>query len=92
MSNDLNRPYQKSSILLLKIGFHLAPVIPFIYGKIYFGIAIILLVALTYIKTFKIKNKLMEASLRSSGSKESDKEINGYKKNLNFWSFLTFVP
>lgn len=38
----------------VRIILHLLPIIPFFYGKIYFGIASILGVGLFYIKTFKL--------------------------------------
>lgn len=69
----------------IRIIVHLLPLIPFFYGKIYFGIASILGVALFYIKTFKLTE--VAASHPDDGSGEREAIL----RQRDRWRRFTFL-
>ena len=71
-------------MFLLKLAVHFLFVIPIYFGKYFYSVAIILLVASTYIKTKKYEQLL-------STDKLSMKERDSYQRTRNFWKAFTFL-
>lgn len=73
-------------MVALRALLHISPVIPLVYGRLFLTLALILLVALAYIKTLKLRTQLEDAKARGG----DDKQIAGIERTLKFWRQLTF--
>lgn len=73
-------------MVALRAVLHISPVIPLVYGRLFLTLALILLVALAYIKTLKLRTQLDDAKARGG----DDKQIAGLERTLKFWRQLTF--
>ena len=71
-------------MFLLKLAVHFLFVIPIYFGKYFYSVAIILLVASAYIKTKKYEQLL-------STDKLSMKERDSYQRTRDFWKSFTFL-
>ena len=71
-------------MLLLRILLHISPILPLIYNRYYLTIALALLVASFYIKTFKIRVQIQQRDI----STEDKEELN---RLLAKWQGLTFL-
>lgn len=70
----------------LRALLHISPVIPLVYGRLFLTLAFVLLVALAYIKTLKLRTQLEDAKARGG----DDKQLAGIQRTLQFWRQLTF--
>jgi len=68
--------------------FHLSPIVPFLFGYKFTGLAMILLVALAYIKTKKLTTELEDKKARQAPLKL----IQELERTRDFWWNLTFLP
>lgn len=73
-------------MVALRALLHISPVVPLVYGRLFLTLALILLVALAYIKTLKLRTQLDDAKARGG----DDKQIAGLERTLKFWRQLTF--
>lgn len=71
-------------MIILRILFHLLPIIPFALQKPALGVAVILLVAIPYIKVLKFENLMQE-----KGATVADKE--NLRRSRDRWLRLTFL-
>lgn len=71
---------------VLRLVLHISPVFPLIYGRLFLTLAFILLVALAYIKTLKLRTQLEDFKARGM----EDKKIAECERTLKFWRQLTF--
>lgn len=69
--------------------FHLFPVLPFVEGRLYFGVASLLLVGLPYIKTAKL-NAYLKA-LEGAASEAADRERQSLTVTRDRWRSLTYL-
>lgn len=70
----------------MRLGFHFSPLIPLAYQRYAFTAALALLVALCYIKTWKINTMIHEQ--RSGGNQD----LSDLERARNFWKAMTFLP
>lgn len=71
-------------MIILRVLFHLLPVIPFAMQKPSLGFAVLLLVALPYIKVLKFESLMQE-----KGATADDKET--LRRSRDRWLNLTFL-
>lgn len=74
----------------LRLILHISPLIPLIYGRLFLTLAFILLVALAYIKTRKLRTQLEDLRARAGDSDRDRKALSDCERTLNFWRQLTF--
>jgi hypothetical protein len=67
--------------------FHLSPAVPFFLGYKYTGIAMILLVALAYVKTKKLTAELEDKKNQSTPLRD----LKSLERARDFWWKLTFL-
>ena len=72
-------------MIFLRFALHLSPFFPLVAGRIYLALALALLVAIFYIKTFKLEQALSD--LPDGGSDEF-RELESLK---NRWKSMTFL-
>lgn len=68
---------------IVRLGFHLLPLVAFYYNKKFLIIAAVLFVFVPYIKVKKIS--LQIERIDDAGNRVS------YEKALSFWQYLTFM-
>ena len=71
-------------MIILRILFHLVPIVPFAMKMPALGAAAVLLVALPYIKVLKFEGLMQEKGLSAA-----DKD--GLRRSRNRWLQLTFL-
>ena len=71
-------------MFLIKLMIHVSFLIPIYFGKYFFAVAVLLLVASAYIKTKKYEQLL-------SGKALSEREKLSYSRTLRFWKSFTFL-
>lgn len=69
--------------------FHLFPLLPFVEGRFYFGIAAVLLVALPYIKTAKLNTYIK--ALEGVDSDGAQRERQSLTVTRDRWRSLTYL-
>lgn len=74
---------------VIKIFFHLIPLIGVYLGRPYLILSLALLVTLPYIKVKKLSLVLEE--LEANGSNLSEDSKNRTRSALNFWKKITFL-
>ena len=73
--------------MFARVIFHLLPLVPLAFGYQWLAVAMILLVAVSYIKVKKIEQQIKDLSARS----KDHVEIEGLRNTRNFWLGLTFL-
>ena len=68
--------------------FHLVPVVPFYFEKYYFGVAALLLVGLTYIKTKKFQVELERLKAITPPNQDKIAESEKIKRRYEYLTFL----
>lgn len=73
---------------------HGAPLVPFALGYYYVGVAMLLLVALPYIKLKKFEAQIadIEAKAPEPRHRKVDAELAEIRKTSRLWAALTFRP
>ena len=74
--------------LLLRIVVHITPIVPFFYGRTILAVILLLLVALFYIKSFKLQVILEDYKQR--GLRDAD-ELEKMERHIQRWRYLTFL-
>lgn len=72
---------------LIRILFHLLPLVPLAFGLKAVAVATLLLVVLAYIKVKKLEQQLADLKLKGVPSRE----IEAIEATKNFWKNLTFL-
>ncbi len=88
----MRKPEFMLILRLLRAVWHVLPVVPFALGYYYLGLAALLMVALPYIKTAKLKVLLDDAEQRASQSAVWRKEADSLRLWHRRWRALTFLP
>ncbi len=73
----------------VRIFLHIAPALPFFWGRYLLGVILALLVLLFYIKTLKLSQQI--AHLKSTTADQKEDQLASLEKARNFWQALTFI-
>jgi hypothetical protein len=71
----------------IKVVLHLAWILPLFWGRTYLAVALLLFVALCYIKVFKFRQQLADLSARGGDPKEEASLRHALKR----WQSLTWL-
>lgn len=74
-------------MIVFRILLHLSPLIPVALGRMNIGAIMLLFLLLCYIKTFKLRQQILE--LAAKGAKPE--ELASYQNALKRWHALTFL-
>ena len=73
------------TIFILRITFHLTPIIPLLNNYYIGSLICILLVLMPYIKTRKLENLYLQTKIKNKPEAEK------IKRTIKFWKFFTFL-
>ena len=72
---------------ILRLIIHLAPIGPLFFEAYFFSVALVLLVFMTYVKTFKIEQQIEDVK----NNEASEGEVSELLKLRDRWKALTYL-